>query len=357
MTATLIALAAALAPGNIVMIVAQRDLARARDRWLLATLGVGSVWLAFHGALWLALLGLWYVCAWREETQRSSLIVWAGIGASWFLLRSMPDSAWTYLPWAWLLLACAQVVACVWMAWKTEFPKDNRRRLGWRTKGTLGSPVITGIFLAVTFPFAPFWLWPVYAVGVWLTFSFTTFVGIALGAAWLFPGSAIYSAGVLALLLWTMWQSKRHSGDVVGTATFASQRLLEATPRGDSVDGWWGRLLADQLLIAEWWAGGRRWLGQGPGSAGKAVQQWNSMQARELPNGEAHCDGLQLLYEYGLLGLGAALAFAGGVVPHLALGDAWSAAWIVTIAISLIHWPLRHPAIAMLFLAVSARLA
>ena len=61
----LIALAAALAPALPISMISVRELARIRDRWLLGTLALGTVWLALHEP-WLALMAVWYLCRWSS---------------------------------------------------------------------------------------------------------------------------------------------------------------------------------------------------------------------------------------------------------------------------------------------------
>ena len=135
------------------------------------------------------------------------------------------------------------------------------------------------------------------------------------------------------------------------------QRLLEWTPRGDSVDGWRARWVVTRLLVAEWWHGGHRWLGQGPGSASKAVRLWSSRQRMELPNGEAHNDPLQVLYEMGLVAMLALIAFVAPILLNLRVGDPWASAWLAGAVLSLGHWPWRHPVLGLMLLVISAKLA
>ena len=152
----LIALLAAASTWNPVPIVTNHHVAAARDRWLLCVLGLTVIWLAFTGTYWLALMGLWFVIEWprRGSELLEHLMPWIAIGATWFFLRAIPDWCWTYIAWAWVAGAVWQSWLCVWTYWRTEWPKDNRPRLGNRTKGSYGSPVLTGIAIATAAPFA-----------------------------------------------------------------------------------------------------------------------------------------------------------------------------------------------------------
>ena len=344
---------------NPLSIVAQRELARARDTWLFGVLALGTAWLAWHGHYWLAIMALWHLVTWRDESLRSSVLLWGGVGATWFFLRALPPWAFDLLPWVWLAWGAVQSVICVYTWRRLEWPTANRPTLGKRTKGTFGSPVLTAIYLAAVAPFAPWWGWVLLAPGIWFTNSWTAALGLALGAAWRSPSIALVIAIVVLAAFLLLFVSKYRERDVMGTATWWSQRVLESLPRGDSVDGWYARAMGARLLLYYWWHSDRRWLGHGPGTAPRQLMRWNSRlkDRGELLNGSCHCDVLETLYEMGLVGLAAVVAFGLPILMRLQLGDPWSAAWLVLAVVSLGHWPMRHPALGLLFLTVSARLA
>ena len=103
--------------------------------------------------------------------------------------------------------------------------------------------------------------------------------------------------------------------------------------------------------------GTERWLlGHGPNSMEPALLRWGSRYDLELTWGEGFNEALQVYYEYGALGILAILAFMGRVIPHLTVGDPWSAAWLVGGLLALSHWPLRHVSIGLVWLAISAKL-
>lgn len=354
----LIALLAALIPWNPVEIVTTNHVDDARNRWLVVVLGLGVIWLALSGVYWLALMGLWFLLQWPQKGADllEHLVSWSAIGATWFFLRMIPGWAWDYIAWGWVAGAIWQSWLCVQAYKEIEWPSDNRPRFGNRTKGSYGSPVLTGIALAAAFPFVTWWLLPLLLPGVYLTFSYTCLLGISLAAAWMWPTTALWVFGGLSASLGTMLLAKCHEVDVVGKATWRNQRLFEWTPRGDSVDGWWARVVVDRLVLAKLWRE-RPWMGFGPGSLDPEIRRWSSQTAMELPSGELHCDPLQHCYEYGLIGLAAITAFVIPIALNLRLGDPFSAAWVTLAVISLLHWPLRHPSLSLMFLAISARLA
>lgn len=340
-------LGALLVPLNAITMVATRELATARDRWLLAVLTLVTVWLAWQpGLLWLALIALWHLARWRDPALLGSVVMWAAIGATWALLRSLPPWAFDVIAWGWVAGAVGQVGFCLWSWRVTDWSVIKRPSLGRRVKGTLGSPVLTAFYFTLTAPFTPWWLWPMLGVGFYLTCSWSALIGLAVAGAWMWPLTALpVAAGGLAVAMLGWW-----------SPVVRGQRLLEWLPRGDSVDGWLTRWTLTRLLLWHWWTGGHRWLGHGPQSTTRQARLWGSRTGVELPNGEGHCDIAQTVYEMGLLGAFAMLAFGWPILSRLTIGDPWSASWIALIVISLGHWPLRHPILGLMFLVISARL-
>ena len=154
-------------------------LERVRDWWLLGVLGL-SVLLA---PLWLAPLLAWYAWRWSRVSEPWSLLpdltVLVTIALTWILLRRMPAEAWEFVAYGW-------VAGTFWYIARLA---QNGLRLGWRSFGTrtpanglLGSPVMLAMLVALTLPFAPIWLWPVYALGLWVTCSGMALLSIAAGA-------------------------------------------------------------------------------------------------------------------------------------------------------------------------------
>ena len=337
----LVFLAAAFAPASPISMIAVRELSKLKDRWLLVTLALGSTWLLTVEP-WLGVMGWWHVFRWTSPATLPGLTTWTAIGATWFLLRSMPPWAWDWLPWAWLLIAAGHVVWCALLAWSPN-PHARRPLFGlWRTKAGQGSPAITALYFALVAPFCPWWGWPVLAVGLYLTWSWLAFIGVAMGMAVLYPLSAIWLAmGLGAVLL--SWFMSWHIG----------VKLFEWTPRGDSFDSVINRLIVWVLIVRGWWHG-PRWLGRGSYSLEPELRRWSSRCWLELPNGEACCDPLQHLYEYGLVGALAVLGFGYRLVPSLGTGDPYTAALAAGVVMSFGHYPFRQPAIGLVILTCAA---
>jgi len=317
--------------------VAGRLVTHARMLWLLGVLTLGIVWLV-PVAPWLSLVGLWFLARWPQEADPPqvvpSLVQWAAVGATWGLLREVPAAAWPWVPWAWLAVA----------GWQVWVLTARRLALGGRQKGSFGSPAITALYLALVAPFCPWWAWPVLLLGLGLIASWLAFVALAAGVVLLWPGSWLLMAagGLLVAILWC-WSPE-----------IGGQRILEWTPRGDTIDSLVSRARGWQLIIHY---GRARWLlGHGPNTTERALLAWGSKHGLELCWGEAFNEPLQLWYEYGILGVAAGVAFCLPIVVRLETGDPWSAAWVVGLVLALGHWPLRHPSIGLVWLTISAAL-
>ena len=115
------------------------------------------------------------------------------------------------------------------------------------------------------------------------------------------------------------------------------------------------RLWVMGVLWTELWRD-RTWLwGKGDGALERDLRRWSVRAGMNNPMTEAHMDVLQAWYEYGLLGALAAVAFVAQIAPHLRWGDPWSAAWVMGAVFTLGHWPCRHPALGVTWLAIGAR--
>ena len=212
----------------------------------------------------------------------------------------------------------------------------------WRTKASQGSPAITALFFALVAPFCPWWGWPVLGLGLYLTWSWLAFIGVAVGVMVLHPAWA-YGTVVIMSVVSTIWFVSWRRG----------VKLLEWTPRGDSFDSVINRLIVWKLIVVAWWHG-PRWLGRGPYSLEPELRRWSSRCWIELPNGEACCDPLQHLYEYGLLGICVLVAYCWRLAGHANLGDPYTAALVSGGVMAFGHYPFRHPAIGLVILTCAA---
>lgn len=318
----------------------------------MAVLAAGTIAL-IPFAPWLSCLGAWFLLRWRSSAVLPSLITWAGIGATWWLLRSLPELAWTLLPYAWAGLALAHVTWIVLQRLKTKMPRP------W---GVLASPPCCAMVIALLAPFALALHWSLavpLAVGLWLTSSWLAILATLIALPVLFPVLTYFVyAWVVVLVAALILELRRRPAGAEGS-TLVDRRVWDFMPRGRSLDGLRVRANVWRVIWAVWrhegwWA----WVkGRGPYTLNPAMQRWAYRYNVPLPEGDAFNDGLQHVHEYGLLGLTAIALFCWPVVIHLRLGDPWSAAWIVGAILSLGHWPMRWPTTGVVWLAVSARLA
>ncbi len=287
-------LAAVLLPLIGLERVTLRQLAWARDRWLMGLAALTVLWLA-HVEWALAVIALAALAQWRGPEQLPSVIVWSAIVATWLLAAQIPPDGRLWLAGAFGALALVHSGFCQW-EWIRERPID-----GWT-----GHRLNTACLLAILLPFAPLWAAPLVLVGLVLTQSWTGWLAAAVGLAWLWPWSLVASgAGAVALIVPVAqrWRDPE------------SQPWLDRfTTRGTS-------LKSAQARLASWreLAGHLSWLGTGPGCARRFLA------AVSCP-GFAHCEPLEYAVEYGALGVCAMLAMAVRIIPHLRLGDPWSAA-------------------------------
>lgn len=333
MTWLVAALGAALIPAIPLIQVSTSQLAKARSYWLLGLLTAGICYLAWT-ELWLALIGVAFLCRWRTHEPMPSLFQWGAIGAMWGLLLQIPAAAYDWIALGWMGVAVWQAVILSQRWWVI------RKRM----VGSLGSPAITGMYLALVLPLAPLWLVPAFALGFVFTSSVLALMAVAVAAVWMEPRllTVVLGAGGLVAALWA-W-----------SPTIAGRRIGEWTLRGDTLDSVWARLyvwriVAHDLTTEKAWL-----LGLGPNQTAKRLRVWASRIRVELPH-EAHCEIVQMAHEYGIVGVLAAAAFVWRVAPHLTIGDPWSAAWLAGCVLTLAHWPGRHPTIGPVFLAISAR--
>lgn len=329
----LLALAAAAIPAIPILQVSNSQLAKARAYWLLGLLTIGIWWLA-RSEMWLALIAFAFLCRWRTNDPLPSVLQWIGIGVSWYFLLQIPSALYDWIAIAWIGVALWQVVLLTERYW----------RIRKRMLGSFGSPAITAMYLALLVPLTPWWLWPLLLVGLGITCSWLAVAAVAASLMWLYPAMAPWLAGigVLVVSLWA-WSPR-----------FRGRRLGEWTLRGDTLDSVWARIAVWRIVPHDLTHHGSWAFGVGPNQGHKFLRAWASRIRIELPH-ECHAEALQMLYEYGIVGLLAVVAFAWRIGTHLTLGDPWSAAWIGAGVLSLGHWPYRHATIGPVILAISAR--
>ena len=360
----MIAALLALLPGVGIRQVSPQDVSHLHAVWLLLTLTVGLV-LLLPVAPWLSLMALWFLVRWpaavdpvTEEPNSAaalpSLVTWAAIGGTWFALRSIPQGILELLPWVWLALVGWQVG--LMLTYRRPHREGDRPTLTERNKGTFGSPVLTALYFALVAPFCPWWGWPVLLVGLYLTWSWLAFCGVIAGLAMLYPWTLGFSipAGLLAALAWYLTLERPGVVPVPGRwpLWIRGQPIFEWTPRGHSFDSVTARVRLWYLV--PYHMGGHWLTGYGPYTFESEHRRWGTRYGIDLTYGEAHNELLQHLYEYGLIGVAAAVAFVVPLLVQLRLGDPWSAVVVVGLGLSLGHWPMRHAGLGVVWLTACA---
>lgn len=181
--------------------------------------------------------------------------------------------------------------------------------------------------LALLAPLCPWWGWPLLAPLLAWTGSWLAFVAVGVSLAYLYPSVGLWlAAGGLGVALLWAW-----------SPVVRGRRVLEWTPRGDSLDSVVGRLQGIRCALTRltWW-------GHGRGSMARDLKRWTSRGVRYLPSEDLLCEPVQIAYEYGLLGVVALTVAA--VLGYRVL--AWAGTSSVAVGVAFLvlsggHAPLR----------------
>lgn len=176
--------------------------------------------------------------------------------------------------------------------------------------------------LALLAPLCPWWGWAILAPLLAWTGSWLAFCAVGAAMVWLHPWTLAWALlGALGVaLLWAL-----------------PGRPLEWTPRGDSLDSVVGRWNGLRCALTR-----LTWRGHGRGSMARDLKRWTSRGVRYLPSDYLLCEPVQVVYEYGLLGLVALTVAA--VLGFLSLAQAGPpnvAVGVALTVLSLGHAPLR----------------
>lgn len=344
-----LAVVAALIPVIPLRLISNESLARARDFWLLLMLGAGTVAAAIVVPPF-APIGIYFLWWWRSHKELPSLVTWVALGVFFFGVERLPAWVWVWIPWAWLAAGGVAVGVLGFQWWRLKppgLPWWNPYR-PFHQAAWFGQRTMAGAFFALLLPFAPWW-WalPVSLLGLAITSSWAAVLAAAVAVFFLAPG---YDTVVVLIVAPVAML-------VLSRASLGRWRLLEWTPRGDSLDSlrqrWrvMGLLLRSFLRPAFW-----PW-GYGPRTMEKQIIRWASKHGVEaIPLGHPHIDLLQFVYEYGLPGVATMAITAALVLPKLAFGDPWSAAWVAGLVLASATIPFRVASTGLLWLTVTAHL-
>lgn len=296
--------------------IQDRELARAAGKWQAMTAATCVLAIATY-ELWLAFVGLALFMRWRTHHLTASIVPWTLIGALWFIAGSLPGDLVAWLPTGWLIVSGLELALAIWQWFNLPPPPGTRTR---RPIGTFGQRTLLACWFALVLPFAmhPWYVSAISLGGLALTSSWLAYLAVLAGLAVLVPRTLyvtipllVFCAGVIAFTRW-----------------------FEYTPRGDTTDSIRQRLLTWRYA----WAHLRQyptWLvGRGPYTSVYDLLRWCARYRQELVYGHFHCEPLEFVYEWGVPGALALIAFAVRVVPHLQVGDPWSAAIVTGAALA-----------------------
>jgi hypothetical protein len=337
---------AAAAPCLPLRQITQESIARVRDFFLLGMLGLATIWCVFY-ALPFAPIGIYFLAWWRTPKQVPSLIAWGAMAVFWALLTELSEAAWVWLPRFWLGIGAVAVATLTYQWYEMAIPHEH---VWWNPYRPLhkaawfGQRISAACLFPMILPFCPWWALPVPLLGLAITCSWTAFL----------------AACAAALMMWPTTTGPAFGGIVALGAIVALWRpiWLEYTPRGSSLDSVRQRVVVWRLFFhamtrRAWWP----W-GYGPRTMEKQIIRWGvAYGMNTIPLGHPHFDVGHFLYEYGLCGIALMAALGWQILPHLAWGDPWSAAWVGGVILCLGAFPTRVAPIGLLFLAISVRLA
>ncbi|MDO8793695.1 MAG: hypothetical protein Q7J25_03650 [Vicinamibacterales bacterium] len=292
-----------------------------RDRLLLVLAWSGTVAL-----VWIEPgLGLFagvVLCHWRSP-QGVGALVTVGAGIALFLAaRALPGEWFPLVTWAIVIGVVVQVVLALVQVALAVAAGQNWHIVRESARGTVGNRVVLGCLCAMAWPLATIWWVVPLLAGLLLTRSFSALVAAAVAAVVLYP-PLWWVVGGLGVLGWMAMQYRRPTP----VAGMHSRVVLAA-------------LCWKQMRRAGW---RDRLLGFGSGSFFRSSKWWMSnRQTTELFK-HAHNDAVQGAFEWGLIGLAAAVLFTGTLLIRGGLGAPMTAALAAVAVNALFQFPLHLP--------------
>ncbi len=293
-----------------------------------------AMWRVEHG---LGLLLLMAVIRWRcLEDVIPVLLLGTATGVYAVVRYGGPDVHAA----AQAMIVATAMVQSVWGAWELLWRGVYRNHLTLQQarnhpRGSMGNRIYIGGLAAIAAPLAPLWALPVLLVGLVVTNTYLALAAGALGLWVTYPYIGPW-LGVVALLgIWPLYWW-----------------------RGNPVDSLRGRLEVWRLCAAVMWhtSWQEKLVGCGPGSFPAVARWWVARKWTGQAYIQAHSDLVQVVFEYGLIGLLAVALWLARVGQYAQWGDPLTGAFVAMLVMAVAAFPSYLPAMAVPMLCVAAML-
>ena len=347
---TVLILLTGLAPALVMWSVAPAQRRRARSWWILGLLVAGAAAL-LPLEPWLSVVILGMLVWWFRvpddlvgdragEELYPVVLAWGAVAGTWFAARAIPEAEAQWILWLWGAVATGHVGL---MVHERLWGKDRRA-----PHGGFAQRFYAGSCLAMLCAALPLGFWPIVLVGLFLSGpSWAGVLALAAGSAVRWPWTMPYLASAVLVAAGMLFVPVR--GD----------SLLNRLPRGDSLDGMRVRITVWRLAVAHWLRSPvtAKLIGLGPGSGPRSSRRWNLRHPRMEALGNLHSEPVQVVYEYGLLGLLGLGLFIGRVGAGFQWGDPWTAGVVAGMVVACVGNSSGIIPLGVTFLILCARVA
>lgn len=278
--------------------------------------------------------------------------IWTFVFIMWFWLTRLDKQ---YVP---LILTAVVLGACTQIGFAfTDFINLHLRKRKGESEtpvcGSLGNRTYLAAYLAIVAPIVAvpklWWLLLIFFIGVLVCASRGGLLAFIAGLLVAWPKMAILTTlaggGILLAMLF------RHNifllNPVLASAS-AKKQILNTIKSRKQI---WLLTLAHTLRWPQWL------VGHGFNSFNKHGLKWVSQYGMKEGFMHAHNDGLQLFFEYGLLGLIALGLFVWRLSSHMAFGHSLTGSAAALFVVSMFTFPHHIGPVAVTILAILAMLA
>ena len=258
---------------------------------------------------------------------------WLGLAVVFVIVRGIVAghelALWTSIYFA-LGAGCLTVARAApqsWIRWALVWGLTGEIILScWWPGGTFGQPPFLGAAAAAVLPLSPWWLVPVFAVGIGRSHSYLAGLAVAVGL----------------LVAWPAWWRPILMSIALVIVVYG---LVAEYKGGESM---WARLSAWRAGITDMDL--RAWLiGYGPGGWGARMWRYEGVPFHQFT--AAHHEPLQWLYEAGLVGMTLLVGWLASVRSVVRGSPRWRAAFASVIVLScglqVFHFPTLAPVMVL----------